>query len=108
MAVKSMNVMTGLTVAEEQAAIKWLEDAAVLVSNESEQAIQAKNALRIIKVRDYIIKLQADIIKLKDELIKLNDEIIKPQNELIKRQGELKIGPDHFITALIDDAHTAA
>jgi hypothetical protein len=70
------------------------------VSNdESEQAIQAKNALRIMRVREYLIKLQADIIKLKDELIKLNDEIITRQNELIRRQGELKIGSDHFITA---------
>jgi hypothetical protein len=30
------------------------------------------------------------------------------QDELLKRQDELTIGSDHYITDLIDDAHTAA
>jgi hypothetical protein len=59
MAIKSM--LTGLTVAEQQAAIKWLEDAAVSASSESEQAIQAKNALSIIKGLDNTIKTLAQI-----------------------------------------------
>jgi hypothetical protein len=54
MAIKSM--LTGLTVAEEQVAIQWLEDAAVSAASESEQAIQAENALRIIKGLDSTIK----------------------------------------------------
>ena len=62
MAVKSVNYVTGLTVVEEQAAIKWLADAAESASSESEQAIQAKNALRIITVQNDIIKCQDDII----------------------------------------------
>jgi hypothetical protein len=59
MEVKSMTV---LTVAEEKAASKWLADAAESASSESEQAIQAKNALRIITVQNDIIKCQDDII----------------------------------------------
>jgi hypothetical protein len=62
MEVKSMNIMTVLTVAEEKAASKWLADAAESASSESEQAIQAKNALRIITVQNDIIKCQDDII----------------------------------------------
>lgn len=54
MAVKSVSFITGLTVAEEQAAIKWLEELAVWASK-SEQK-QAKNALRIIKGLDNAIK----------------------------------------------------
>jgi hypothetical protein len=48
--------LTGLTVDEEQAAIQWLEDAAVSASSESEQTIQAKNVLSIIKGLDSTIK----------------------------------------------------
>ena len=52
----SKSLITGLTEVEEQAAIQWLEDAAVSASSESEQAIQAENALRIIKGLDNTIK----------------------------------------------------
>jgi hypothetical protein len=100
MAVKSMNIMTGPTVAEQQTAIKWLEDAVVSASNESEQGIQAKNALGIIKLQAGLIKLKDEIIKVKGKIIELNDGIIKHQNELIKCQDELTIGLDDSITAL--------
>jgi len=53
MAIKSM--LTGLTVTEEQTAIQWLEDAAASASTKPEQAVHAKNALRIIKGLDNTI-----------------------------------------------------
>jgi hypothetical protein len=83
MAIKSK--LTRLTEAEAQAAIQWLENAAVSASNESEQAIEAKNTL--------------SIIKLKRDITKLQDDTINVMGEIIKRQNELKIGLDDSITA---------
>lgn len=90
MAVKSKSITTELTGAEEQADLKWLGDVAASASSESEQAIQAKNALRIIKVWEVVLKLNDKIIKIQDGTIKRQDDIIK-----------LK---DDTIAALMDDA----
>lgn len=104
MAVKSKRIITGLTVVEEQAAIKWLEDAAVAASSESEHAIQAKNALRIIKVRKDIIKRQGSNIELENDLIKLQRNLIELQWNIIRHQDGTMKGLDDSITALADDA----
>ena len=92
---KRVNYFTGLTVVEEQAVIKWLEDAAVSASSESKQAIHAKNALRIIAVRNYIIEHQ--------------DNIINGQRNLINHQEEsLKIQDDAIKCLMVDAPHAAA
>lgn len=104
MTVKSKTIITGLTQAEEQAAIKWLEDAATAASSESEQAIQAKNTLRIIKVREDIMKRQGSNIELGYDLIKLQRNLIELQWNIIRRQVGTMGGLNDSITAIADDA----
>ena len=103
MAVKSMNIMTGLTEAEEQAAIQWLQEAAVSASNESEQAIQAKNVLRIMKLYQHIITAEKNLlvvnqpenitVKLERIVCDFQDEVCgasqKPNASLHKNLTEL-------------------
>jgi TolA-binding protein len=102
MKVKTMNSITGLTVAEQQAAINWLEDAAVSASNKSEQAIQAENALRILKLREYIIKLQADANKLQGDIIKNQDNTLKRKSDFIERQADIIKRQDDMMKGLYD------
>jgi hypothetical protein len=104
MAGENMNILTELLVAEDQPAIKWLEDAAVSASNESEQAIQAKNALRIIKLLYDQIKLLDDITKLNDKIIEKQREHIKLKDDIIQNQRELIQLRDDTITILTKDA----
>lgn len=83
MAVKNKNVATGLTVAKQKAADQWLENAAVSASSESEQAIQAKNVLRIIKLQEDLIKHSDDLVKRQRSLIKALEDHIKRLNDSI-------------------------
>jgi hypothetical protein len=62
MKVKTINAINEPTVAEQQAAIKWLEDAAVSTSSESEQSIQAKNALEVMKLYQNIIMAEKNLL----------------------------------------------
>ena len=84
---KTIKTITELTVAEQQAAIKWLEDAALSASDKSEQANQAGNALRVIKFQEYIIKRLGDLSKLKGNVIDEQDEIMRDFFNIIKSQN---------------------
>lgn len=113
MKVKTMNSITGITVAEQQAAIKWLEDAAVSASNKSEQPNQAEKALRVLSLREYIIELQADannlqgaIIKRQDYNVQLKDYIINRQEAIIKQQEDIIKG--HYYPRIVPTAQAAA
>jgi hypothetical protein len=65
MNVKTINAISGPTEAEQQAAIKWLRNAAVSALNESESAIQAKNALRVLQFYDGIIEGDKSLFMMK-------------------------------------------
>jgi hypothetical protein len=108
MKVKTMDIITGLTVAERQAAIKWLEDVAVSASNKSEQTTQAENALRVLKLREYIINLQADANNLQGDIIKIQDDTLKRKNDFIKHQDNIIKGLYVTSTGSTDDRHAAA
>lgn len=114
MKVKTISTITGLTVAEQHAAIKWLEDAALTASNKSEHPNQAENALRVLMVREYIIKLQVDANKLQGDIIKTQDESLRRKSDFIERQADIIKRQDDTMKGMydyrivFDDSHAAA
>ena len=101
-----MENITGLTWDKQQAAIKWLEDAAVSTANTSALTNQAENVLRILKLRQYIINLQTVANGLQGDIIRNQDSIIKRKNEFIQRQDDIIKGL--YETSTVSAAQAAA
>jgi len=115
MKITSRNV-TEPTAAAEQTAIKLLENATVSAPNRSELPNQAENALRVMKIQEYIIKVLGDLSNLKGRLIKAQDDLIEAQDNLIttfvaiikSQNGTTNRLDDSIMTQLEKALHTVS